>query len=265
MKREKISEIISTIDVKYIDEATMYAVDNVHDEHTSHEITAEKQTRRIRWNIVAAYLALFIVIGSTAAALAVEAKEYHAAVAFFESNGLSTDGLSRSEVKAVYRDIATQRFTYGKTAEVIQQAIPGLEIQQDEPTPEELAALWDRNVWMNSLPQIGISYRIDYRYKIHKESELEVLDKSILACFRDGKLFWTVDFTDAYIEDSAYTTDGTAVWGRNTTWSSGWIARVDDEGTVKWTRFLNHGFSDEYIAAVLSTVTAWGRHQSTQL
>ena len=30
---------------------------------------------------------------------------------FFETNGLSTDGLSRSDVKAVYRDITTQRFT----------------------------------------------------------------------------------------------------------------------------------------------------------
>jgi len=257
MKKEKISEIISTIDVKYIDEATVYAVDNVHDEYASYEITAEKQTRRIRWNIVAACLALFIVIGSTAVALAVEAKEYNAAVTFFESNGLSTDGLSRSDVKAVYRDITTKRFTYGKTAEVIQQAIPGLEIQQDEPTPEELAALWDRNVWMNSLPQTGISYRKDYRYKMNEESEIEVLDKSILECFWDGKLLWTVDFTDTYIEGSTYTIDGTAVWGKNETCSStkptfGWIARVDDEGTVMWTRFLNHGFSDEYIAAVLS-------------
>jgi hypothetical protein len=252
MKKEKISEIISTIDEKYIDEATIYTVDKVHDEHASHKITAEKQTRRIRWNIVAACLALFIVIGSTAVALAVEVKEYNAAVAFFESNGLSTDGLSRSDVKAVYRDITTQRFTYGKTAEVIQQAIPGLEIQQDEPTPEELAALWDRNVWMNSLPQTGISYRTDYRYKMNEESETEVFDKSILECFRDGKLLWTVDFADTYIEDSAYTADGTAVWGWSKVLSYGWFAQVDDEGTVMWTRLLNHGFSNEYIAAVLS-------------
>ena len=252
MKKEKVSEIIGTIDAKYIDEATMYAVDNAHDERAPHEITAEKQTRRIRWNIVAACLALFIIIGSTAGALAVEANEYHAAVAFFESNGLSTDGLSRSDVKAVYRDITARRFTYGKTAEVIQQAIPGFEIQQDEPTPEELAALWDRNVWMNSLPQTGIGYRIDHRYKMNEESEIEVLDKSILECFRDGKSLWTAEFTDTYIEDSTCTADGTAVWGRNETRSSGWIARVDNEGTVMWTSSLNHGFSDEYIAAVLS-------------
>ncbi len=252
MKREKISKIISTIDVNYIDEATLYAVDNVLGGRASYETAGEKQTRRSRWNIVAASLALFIVIGSTVVAVAVEAKEYHAAVAFFESNGLSTDGLSRSDVKAVYRDIKTQRFTYGKTVEVIQQAIPGLEILQGEPTPEELAALWNRNVWKNSLPQTGISYRTDYRYKMNEESEIDVLDKSILECFRDGKLLWTVNFTDMYVEGSAYTTDGTAVWGRNKAWSSGWIARVDDEGTVMWTRFLKHGFSDEYMAAVLS-------------
>lgn len=258
MKKEKISEIISNIDERYIEEATVYAVDKVHDEHASHEISAKKQTRRIRWNIVAACLALFIVIGLTAIALAVEAKEYNAAVAFFESNGLSTDGLSRSDVKAVYRDITTQRFTYGKTADVIRQAIPGLEIPQDEPTPEELAVLWDRNVWMNSLPQSGICYKVDYRHKRHEQLGFEIIEKSILECFQDGKLLWTAEFTEGYLEDSSYMSEDTAVWGQNETWSStqptthGWIARVDDEGTVKWTRRLNHGFSDEYIAAVLS-------------
>ena len=55
-----------------------------------------------------------------------------------------------------------------------------------------------------------------------------------------------------YIEDSAYTADGTAVWGWSKVLSYGWFARVDDEGTVMWTRLLNHGFSNEYIAAVLS-------------
>jgi hypothetical protein len=90
-----------------------------------HKITIRKTNAQDQMErVVAACLALFIVIGSTAVALAVEAKEYNAAVAFFESNGLSTDGLSRSDVKAVYRDITTQRFTYGKTADVIRQAIP---------------------------------------------------------------------------------------------------------------------------------------------
>ena len=189
MKKERISEIISNIDERHIEEAIMYVVDKVHDEHASHEIKAEKQTRRIRWNIVAACLALFIVIGSTAVALAVEAKEYNAAVAFFESNGLSTDGLSRSDVKAVYRDITTQRFTYGKTADVIRQAIPGLEIQQDEPTPEELAALWDRNVWMNSLPQSGICYKVDYRHKQHEQLGFEIIEKAYWNAFRTESCF----------------------------------------------------------------------------
>lgn len=266
MKKEKISEIIGKIDEKYIDEATMYAVDRAHGESSYHAmpgITSEKQTRRIRWRVVAACLVLLIVMGSTAIAFAVEAKEYNTAVAFFEENGLSAGGLSRSEVKAVYRDITTRRFTYGKTVDVLRRTILGLEIQQDEPTPEELAVLWDKNVWMNSLSRTGInsgiSYRKDFRYILNEQRELDVLEKSILECYRGGSLLWTAEFADFYVDDSSYTVDGTAVWGRSSSdaWSPiqrsyGWIARVDDEGTVMWTHCLNHGFDHEYIAAVVS-------------
>ena len=62
---------------------------------------------------------------------------------FFDENGLSTEGLSREDVKAVYRDITTQCFTYDKTAEVIRRSVPGVEISQREPTPEELEELWN--------------------------------------------------------------------------------------------------------------------------
>ena len=133
MKRENVSQIISQIDEKYIDEATMFALDSNHETLTQSSMPAkriEKTSHRIRWGALAACLALIVIIGSTGFAIAAEAKEYNNAVAFFEENGLSTEGLSRSEVKAVYRDITQKTFSYGKTAEVIQQAVPGWEIHQ---------------------------------------------------------------------------------------------------------------------------------------
>lgn len=207
-----------------------------------------------KWVALAACLALTVSL--VGAAFAAEAKEYSAAVTFFEVNGLSTEGLSRSDVKAVYRDITTQRFTYDKTAQVMEQAVPGLEIDQRQPTPEELAALWDRNVWMNAQPAAGISYKTDYLYKPHEKLGFDVLDKSILECRRDGELLWRAEFPDFVVEDSTSTTAGTAVWGRNDTWSSEqptypWLARVDEAGNVLWQHRLDHGFEHEYASHVL--------------
>ena len=260
MKRENVSQIISQIDEKYIDEATMFALDSNHETLTQSSMPAkriEKTSHRIRWGALAACLALIVIIGSTGFAIAAETKEYNNAVAFFEENGLSTEGLSRSEVKAVYRDITQKTFSYGKTAEVIQQAVPGWEIHQHEPTPEELASLWNKNVWKNSISEKGISYRIDSQYVFDEKRGFEVFEKSILERYQDGKILWSTEFTDFYIEDYAYTKEGTVLWGQSEIFSTfdtryGWIALVDGNGSIVWQRRLDHGFKNEYVASILA-------------
>ena len=101
-----------------------------------------------------------------------------------------------------------------------QRAVPGLEISQREPTPEELAALWDRNVWRNTRSETGFSYRMDVREKLDESLGFDVLDRSVLECYRDGNPIWSVEFPDLYVEDGVHTSAGTAVWGHNDTWSS---------------------------------------------
>ncbi|MBR3486722.1 MAG: hypothetical protein IKH31_04015, partial [Clostridia bacterium] len=58
--------------------------------------------RRLIWALAAAS-ALLIALGAGTYAYAAEAKEYKAAKEFFMDNGLSTEGLTRTELKAVYR------------------------------------------------------------------------------------------------------------------------------------------------------------------
>ena len=207
-----------------------------------------------RWGALAACMALAVSLAGVA--FAAEAAEYRAAAAFFEDNGLPVEGLSRADVKAVYRDITTQRFTYDKTAEVLERVVPGLEIDQREPTPEELEAAWNRNVWMNTQPGAGISYRTDHQYRPDEALGFDVFDKSILECYRDGELLWTAGFSKFYVEDSVYTSAGTAVWGGSYTWASyqtsySWLARVDEGGNTLWQSQLDHGFKSEYISQVL--------------
>ncbi len=233
------------------------AFDDVDDdilERSEASVPRRKAPTFQKWGVLAAGMVL--VIGFAGAAFAAEAKEYNTAVEFFEDNGLPMEGLSRSDVKAVYRDIATQCFTYDKTAEVLERWVPGLEITQREPTPEELAALWDQNVWRNTQPEAGISYRLDYQEKLDEALGFDVLDKSILECYRDGDLLWTAEFPDFYVEDSVSTTAGTAVWGYNDTWSSeqpvySSVARVDENGSILWQHQLDHGFKKEYVSQML--------------
>ncbi len=259
MKREKVSQIISRIDEKYIDEAAGFALDSGRETSGGRAAPAEpakRRARRVRWGALAACAALVLVMGSIGVAFAAEAKEYRTAVAFFEENGLSKEGLSRTEVKEVFRDITRKSFTYSKTADVIRRAVPGWEIAQDEPTPEELAALWDRNVWLRPLSRNGISYRVDYREVRDQQRDIDVLDKGLLSCYRSGELLWSAEL-DFYVDGYAYTKEGTAVWGWNESsftqgTSYGWIARIDEQGTVLWQRRLEHGFRTEQVAAVLS-------------
>ena len=270
MKKENVSDIIGHIDDKYVNEAAEYAVSLEHKNagrRTASPERSAKKLRLIRFAIPAVCAAVLIGIGAAVTAVAVENRAYNEAAAFFEENGLSTEGLSRSEVKNVYRDITTKSFTFGKTAEVLRRAVPGLEIEQDEPSPEELAALWGRNVFMNSQPQPmkmitktrnGVNYNVDHRYVYDEKRGFEVLDKSILECYRDEKLLWSAEFKDFYIDNFAVFKEGTVIWGGNEIYSTvddikyGWIAFADNAGNVKWQRRLDHGFEWEYIASVLS-------------
>ena len=231
MNKEKISVILDGIDDRYINEATVYR---------------HRSKRR-----AAAICAALLIVCSTAVVFAVDAKEYNIAEAFFRENGISTAGLSRSEVKAVYRDITTKSFTYGMTAEVIKQAVSGLEITLEEPTAEDLAAIWDRKVWMETLPKTGIGYRRTYR-QISQEPPADIY---ILECYKDGSMIWSVQFNES-LEGYTRTGSGTAAWAINMTWSSAektyaYLTRIDDNGKVLWKERLDHGFSYEYIAAVI--------------
>ena len=244
MNKEKITQILNEIDPAYIQEAAKLSLE----QETSSNL---RKPRRLRPALAAACLLLAAVLGSGAFALVSEAREYREAVAFFEENGLSAEGLSRSDVKAVYRDITTHSFTNGKTAEVLQKAVPGWEISQQEPTPEEISSLWDRNVCQNTLS------RGDYRYHIDtvEDPDRTTLEKCLLQCFRNSTLAWSAEFTEFYTEGCARIGEETAVWGialpENSSETHAWLACVDAKGQIRWQKRLEHSFGNESIGAVL--------------
>lgn len=85
---------------------------------------AEK-TRGVRFRMRPAYIAAAcvlliaaMIVGAVAYAEA-EAKTYNEAVEFFQQNNISLDGLSRGELKAVYKDICDDKFENEVTEEVL--------------------------------------------------------------------------------------------------------------------------------------------------
>lgn len=223
-------------------------------ERSEAETSRRKTPLRMKWIVLAACFAAAAGLAGTA--FAAEAKEYGEAVEFFAVNGLSTEGLSRSDVKAVYRDITAQRFTYGKTADVIRQAVPGQEIFQEEPTPEELAALWNVNMQNAVIPEGDVSYSVDVEERLDEGLGFDVFDKCLLSCVQNGAEVWTAEFADFMVDGYAPASGGLAVWGYTPVWSSeqttyDWVAKLDNSGNILWERQLDHGFRHEYIAAVI--------------
>lgn len=219
----------------------------------------KKRSKGRLWLRAAVAACLVLMVGLVGVAYAAEAREYGAAVQFFDENGLSTDGLSREDVKAVYRDIITQRFTYEKTAEVIERSVAGVEIFQREPTPEELAELWnskDPSKNPAASPWAELDYRFEYVDRMDEELGFEVFDRCYLNHYEDGVLIWRAEFDQFCVTDWTLVSGGVAVSGETSTWNSeqpkyAWLARVDDAGDVLWEAKLDHGFQWEYIAAVI--------------
>lgn len=224
----------------------------------------ENSVGRRSWRALAACAACVVLLlcaGLGTYAYAEEAKEYEAAILFFDENGLSIDGLTRGQIKAVYRDITTKSFTYSKTAQVIKDSlsteqIAGFEIWQEEPTPEDVENLWNYknyNGWfVTAVPQKLYTHRSEFGdVNGHYSHERSYVEK------HDGDtVVWSTVITEFWVRGCHAVSDGVIAYGEDYTWSSeqkscAWMAKLDQEGNMLWIQKMDNGFRDEYIAEVL--------------
>lgn len=223
-----------------------------------------KPNRRLRLKpVLASLVALGILLsGATVYATVAEARDYAAAITFFNAHNLPLDGLSRSEVKHVYRDISTGTFSFGKTAAVITSSVSGYDLFQAEPTPEDLAALWQVKNGNHTGPAFlpgqddGVTYRISYTERLDEKLGFNVTDQSMIQKMVDGQPVWEASFKHRWLDSYAVLGDAVVVYGQTPTWSSeqtayAWLALVDNDGRICWQHVMDNGFKQEYIGAVL--------------
>lgn len=221
----------------------------------------KQQKRRIFRIAVVACFALLLCIGIGSHAYRAEAREYEAAVAFFAENGLSTEGLTREEIKAVYRDITTKSFTYSKTGQVIQSSltqeqIAGFEILQQEPTPEDIENLWNyKNSGEWFVPYIKPDYAYDLEFILDSNGVAKGR-KYYFEKYEGTEVAWRVELPFGYGK-YLEVTDGVIVWGdvseriSDTYYRYGWIGKIDQAGNLLWVHQLHNGYNEEYAHAVL--------------
>ena len=191
---------------------------------------------------------------------------------------LSDAGLTKNEIKEVYRDFYSQSFTNDLTTDVLLNSRPdvirGYEISGD-------ASEWDA-----TLPETSIS---DYKTPLYYEYEVlytpiedtlnpqtqtykERFDKSIFTKYRNGEKVWEVSFTDfsinGYYGDPESETEpilvyGTVPYTADIDDSVATLLALDADGNLLWKVIQNNATGYDRIDKILShpdgSHTAFGR------
>ncbi|MCR5809579.1 MAG: hypothetical protein K6G56_08490 [Clostridiales bacterium] len=197
----------------------------------------------------AACLAVAVGLGLGGFAVSAEAKEYKAARVFFEEYDLPTYGLTRSEIKAVYRDITTESFTYAKTGEVLcrslaENSVPGWELHTELRTKEDLQSAWnalrtgDASLWWGEQYAWELGYREEHiRSESGNADIAEYLGTDIIM-EKNGDTVWRVRIDGYYGYELMPVRGGVIATG--TAAGPGdcrpVIVRLSEEGEILWRR-----------------------------
>lgn len=243
--------------------------------HTVPKI-APKTFRRILAAV--ACVALLAGAGAGAYAYAAARKEYKNALTFFYENELSTEGLTKNEIKEVYRDFYSLSFDNDLTTNVLLNSRPdvvrGYEITGD--TYE-----WDTTVPDTSLSdyKTPVYYEferlytdIEGTYNPQTQAYRQQFEESIFRKYRNGEKVWELSFQDIkiydYYGDPVDDSKPVLVYGTELSSPDSkdeivTIIALDADGTVLWETVQNNTPGSEQIDAILSnpdgSYTAFGR------
>ena len=203
-----------------------------------------------------------LMISFSGYTIVAEELEYKEAVNFFAENGLSTEGLSRNDIKSVYRDITTKKFSHNKTAEIIEKNVAGHEIFQDEPSPKDIENLWNfKNnghyiINNNYINNNDISYVYQYIERFDDKLGYNVSDKTNFVKYDRGNELWSIKLDNFLVDGFTVYKDFIMVYGTSTSNSSsepryGRLALLNSKGEMLWDKTTSNDFKFEYITSAL--------------
>lgn len=178
----------------------------------------------------AAVAAALLLGGLSGYAIADENAEYKMASEYFAANSIPTDGLSRGELKKVYRDITLGTFSYEKTEEVMAK----LSVEQ-------------QTLLLGGAAKPDEAQKAKSGYCVGYTDALETIVK--VMSYSEGELLWEREISS---EQQLYelillpVPQGVYVCSKD---SGGYAALLSPEGDVVWQRETS---ASEYQAAVVS-------------
>lgn len=250
-----------------------------------HEIAApaRKRVRRSsstfrRILAAAACAALLLGAGAGAYAYAAAKKDYKNALTFFYENELSTEGLTKNEIKEVYRDFYSHSFDNDLTTDVLLNSRPDL-VRGYEITGD--ASEWDTTVPDTSLSdyKTPVYYEferlytdIEGTYNPQTHAYRQQFDKSIFRKYHNSEKVWELSFQDikiyGYYGDPVDDSKPVLVYGTNVSTDDSkdeivTLIALDTDGTILWETVQNNTPGSDQIDAVLSnpdgSYTTFGR------
>lgn len=196
-----------------------------------------------------------------------EVAEYRRAVEFFDLNNLSTEGLSRGDIKHVWRDITTESLSYDKSLEVLSQkgaihTVEGVDISIANYANNNALSFnsYGGDLSRMEEQQSGVFYACDTVYLDDDGGWSATVKK-----YHDGEQLWRADLSPqmSYINGYVLFEGAVFVYGR-TEYDSyrddevGYIALLDDQdGHIRWQKRVESRYrNEEFGCAVRSGDTA---------
>lgn len=208
----------------------------------------------------AAFIALLLCAGAGVYAYAAAKKEYKNALTFFYENELSTEGLTKNEIKEVYRDFYSHSFTNDLTTDVLLNSRPDL-VQGHEITG-------DTSEWDTTVPDTSLSdYKTPVYYEYYSSYEPPEDDsefnpeESTFMKYRNGEKVWEVTIPgvaiNGYCGDTESDTEPVFIYGTlplNSGDEDGiaTLVLLDADGNILWRTVQNNSTGFEKIYAALS-------------
>lgn len=273
------------------DDVTMKRIQNAVAEKTGLSFTAEKNhssrkemkaktnskrtaSRSFRFVFAAACMALVAGIGAGTYSYAAARREYNNALEFFYENNLSTAGLTKSEIKKVYRDFSTHSFDNTLTTDVIVNSRPDL-LQGYEIVNSD---------WDNTLPSTALSdYHTSVSYEYFSDYDasggtvLENRNDSIFRKYHNGEQVWEITLTDltvhGFYNNPASKETPVLVYGYTpydliANGQTASLIALDADGNIVWRAEQDNGDSFDQIQTVLcdadGSYVAFGRYEDAE-